>query len=117
MARHRICPAAELPPGTSRIVTLERRSIGVFNVDGHLYALRNVCPHQGGPLCRGSVGGTMVPSAPHTYEYGLEGRVIRCPWHGWEFDLATGRSPFGALEERVRTYDVTVEDGHVVVEA
>lgn len=117
MTRHKICPAAELPPGTSRIVNLERRSIGVFNVDGHLYALRNACPHQGGPLCLGSVGGTMLPSAPQSYEYGLEGRVIRCPWHGWEFDLTTGRSPFGSQEERVRTYPVAVEDGQIVVDA
>ena len=95
---------------------IERRSIGVFNVDGRLYALRNRCPHQGGPLCLGTLGGTMLPSQPHAYEYVLEGRVLRCPLHGWEFDLESGRSSFGTVSERVRSYPVAVEDGQVVVE-
>jgi nitrite reductase (NADH) small subunit len=117
MTRHAVCALGDLPPGASVIVTIDRRSIGVFNVGGRLYALRNVCPHQGGPLCLGTVGGTMLPSRPQAYEYGLEGRVIRCPWHGWEFDLETGRSPFGAVGQRARTYPVAVEDGRVVVDA
>jgi 3-phenylpropionate/trans-cinnamate dioxygenase ferredoxin subunit len=113
-----VCTVDELPPGTRRTVTVDGRSIAVFNVAGLLYAVRNVCPHQGAELCRGTVGGTMIPSDPYVYEYGLDGRVLRCPWHGWEFDLATGEKLFDpASRARVRTYEARVEDGVVVLEA
>ena len=52
MAVHVVARVSELPPGARRIVEIGRRSIGVFNVNGKLYALRNACPHQGAPLCR-----------------------------------------------------------------
>jgi 3-phenylpropionate/trans-cinnamate dioxygenase ferredoxin subunit len=113
-----VCAVDELPPGGRLIVTVEGRSIGVFNVDGALYAVRNACPHQGAELCRGTVSGTMLPSDPYVYEYGLAGRVLRCPWHGWEFDLATGEKLFDpASRARVKTYAARVEDGVIVVEA
>ncbi|MBW7460293.1 Rieske 2Fe-2S domain-containing protein, partial [Paenibacillus sepulcri] len=47
MGRHVIGAAADLPPGTNRILTVEGRSVGVFNVSGTYYALKNSCPHQG----------------------------------------------------------------------
>jgi len=115
--RHVVCSAEELPAGTRRIVDLGGRSIGVFNVGGELYAVRNACPHKGAPLCEGTIGGTMLPSDPKEYVYGMEDRVLRCPWHGWEIDLATGRPVFDPDRARVRTYPVTVEAGNVVVEA
>ena len=87
----------------------------MLNVDGRLFAIRNVCPHQGAPLCTGVVGGTMLPSAPHEYVYGMGGKVIRCPWHKFEFDLETGRSLHDPDRLRVATFPVTVEDGRVVV--
>ena len=110
------CAIADLPPGKSRIFELNGRSIGIFNIGGELHAIRNSCPHKGAPLCEGTVGGTMLPSNPHEYVYGQEGRLLRCPWHGWEFDLATGRPPFDPERARVRIYDVDLEDGNVVVE-
>ena len=112
---HAVCGADELPPGERRIVDVGGRSIGVLNVDGEYFAVRNTCPHQGGPLCRGTVGGTMLPSAPQEWIFGLEDRVIRCPWHGWEFELESGRSLFAADRVRVRVYTVTVEDGKVML--
>ena len=114
MASHAVCRADELRPGSRRIVEIGGRSIGVFNVGGRFYGLRNTCPHQGAPLCAGTVGGTMLPSAPHTYVYGMEGRVVRCPWHGWEFDLETGVSPFDP-QRRVKAYEATVQDGMVML--
>ena len=118
MARTVVCREDELPPGTRRVVDLDGRSIGVLNVDGTLYAVRNVCPHQGAELCAGTVGGTMLPSEPLVYVYGLEGHVLRCPWHGWEFDLETGEKLFDpTCRARVKTYPVSVEDGNVVVDA
>ena len=60
----------------------------------------------------------MLPSQPLDYQYGLEGRVLRCPWHGWEFDLETGEKLFDpGCRARVKTYPVAVEDGVVVVDA
>jgi len=119
--RHAVCPVAELPPGARKIVEVEGRSIGVFNVDGHYYALRNSCPHQFAPLCQGRVTGTRMPSAVGEYEWGMDGQIIRCPWHGWEFDITTGRSIFNPHCVRVKSYEVEVEtiapeDGDPAVE-
>ncbi|HEX5505558.1 MAG TPA: Rieske (2Fe-2S) protein [Thermomicrobiales bacterium] len=108
-SKHVVCRLSELPPGERRIVAVGRRSIGVLNVAGTLYALRNRCPHQGAPLCLGTVTGTTLPGKPYAVVYGREGEIIKCPWHGWEFELATGRSVFNPHKVRVKTYDVTVE--------
>ena len=93
------------------------RDIAVFNVDGRFFALRDTCPHQGARLSAGAIGGTMLPSAPHEYVYGMDGRVIRCPWHKFEFDLETGCSLHDPEGMRVATYDVSVEAGVVVLDA
>lgn len=127
MAGYVVGRVSEIPPGARKIVDVAGRSIGVFNVGGTFYALRNACPHQGGPLCRGRIQGTTLPSAPGEYVYGRQGEIIRCPWHGWEFELASGRTLVDPARVRVRryrvtvepppaeTYAVTVEDGLVVV--
>jgi nitrite reductase (NADH) small subunit len=112
-----VARASELPPGERRIVEVEGRSIGVFNVNGTYYALRNACPHQGAPLCRGSVQGTAQDSRPGEYVWGREGEILRCPWHGWEFDLDTGRSLLEPDRVGVMTYQVSVRDGTVVLHA
>ena len=89
----------------------EGRSIGVFNVHGAFYALRNSCPHQAAPLCRGAIKGMTLPCQPGEYVWAREGEILRCPWHGWEFDIMTGRSIFNPHRTRVKAYDVTVEPG------
>ena len=109
MGSHVVGTVAELPPGSRKIVDVEGRSIGVFNVNGTFYALRNTCPHQAAPLCRGSVKGMTTSPGPGQYEYVREGEILRCPWHGWEFDLTNGRSIFNPHRVRVRAYQVTVE--------
>jgi nitrite reductase (NADH) small subunit len=114
--RHVVCRLEELQPGQRRIVSIRGRLIGVVRTQDAIYAIRNVCPHQGAELCRGTVGGTMMPSEPHEYVLGMQGRVIRCPWHGWEYDMETGRSVFDPDNVRVRTYPVSVEGGSIVVE-
>ncbi|MEM7333466.1 MAG: Rieske (2Fe-2S) protein [Chloroflexota bacterium] len=109
-ARHEICSLDELPIGERKIVEIGKRSIGVFNVHGEYYAIRNICPHQGAELCRGSVGGTMLPTdTPGEYNYSLDGRILRCPWHFWEFDITTGEMIFVPNPKRVQTFDVAVE--------
>jgi 3-phenylpropionate/trans-cinnamate dioxygenase ferredoxin subunit len=106
---HIIAPLREFPPGTRRIVDAGGRSIGVFNIGGRFYALRNLCPHQGAPLCRGRITGTTITAGPYEYIYSLEGEIIKCPWHGWEFEIATGQSVFNPHKVRIQTYDVTIE--------
>src|SRR4051812_48220610 len=114
--RRIVCRAEELPTGARTLVEVGGRSIGVFNVDGRLYALRNACPHHGAPLCAGPVTGRMLPSEPQVYQYGDHHSVVRCPWHGYEFRLADGRSPLpGRRHLRAKTYRVEVEDGDVVL--
>ena len=112
-----VCAVSELPPGARRIVTVGSRSIGVFNVDGRYYALRNACPHQGAPLCEGPLTGTTLPGPPGTFRYGREGEILRCPWHGWEFDVTSGRSIFNPHAVRVRAYPVAVEDADCSADA
>jgi 3-phenylpropionate/trans-cinnamate dioxygenase ferredoxin subunit len=109
VGRHVVGRVSELPPGGRKIVEADGRSIGVFNVDGSFYALRNSCPHQAAPLCLGAIKGMTMPSKPGEYIWGREGEIVRCPWHGWEFDILTGRSIFNPHKTRVKAYDVTVE--------
>ena len=104
----------EIPPGSRKIVRVRGREIGVFNVDGHFYALKNVCAHQGARVCLGKVSGRTLPSGVYEFNYGMEGRILRCPWHGWMYDITTGRSIFDP-SVGVVTYPVEVEDGQVYV--
>ncbi len=110
VGRHIVGQVSEVPPGDRRIVEAEGRSIGVFNVAGSFFALRNSCPHQAAPLCLGSIKGMTMPSQPGEYIWARDGEILRCPWHGWEFDILTGRSIFNPHRTRVKAYDVTIED-------
>lgn len=114
---HHVGHVDEIPEKDALIVEAAGRSIGLFKVDGQLYAVKNVCPHKQAPLARGTVGGTMLPSAnPGELEFGLDNRVLKCPWHGWEFDLETGKCLFGVSDRRVATYAVQIRDDQVYVE-
>ena len=99
MARTRIAEIADVPPGTATTVDAAGRTLGLFNVDGALYAVDNTCPHRGGPLGEGD----------------LEGAIVTCPWHGWCYDVTTGTRD-GNPVVRVACYPVTVEDGAAYVD-
>lgn len=116
MATYVVGPAAEFPAGTHRVIQAGRAEIGVFNVNGTFFALPNVCTHQFGPLCDGTVDGTMTASAATGWRcaWAREGEIITCPWHGLEFDITTGRC-LASAKVRLRQYAVTVEDGQVAV--
>jgi nitrite reductase/ring-hydroxylating ferredoxin subunit len=103
-----VCAVADLPPGQRTIVAVDGRSIGVFNVHGRYYALRNLCPHRRAPLCLGRIRGLISSDGPYDVRVERDGEIIACPWHGWEFDLTTGRSHFNPHRVRVRDYTVTV---------
>ncbi len=116
MARHVVATVDEIPPGTRKLVTVGTRNIVVFNVAGEFLALLDRCPHQGGSLCDGVLTGFVESDEPGQYRYSRPGEIIRCPWHGWHFDLRTGQS--WGEPERVRTkpYAVEVADGKALVE-
>ena len=113
----------EIPPGQRKIVVpfRGRAGIGVFNVNGTYYALRNLCPHKSGPLCTGFVSGRIVADGPPSsageagLTYAHEGEIIRCPWHLWEFEIATGVCLVDP-KVRVKTYPVIVKDGEIIVQ-
>src|SRR5262249_5419490 len=111
MASYVVATTTEVPPGGRKIVEVAGRSIGIFNVGGEFFALRNRCPHQGGPLCEGGLSGLLEASAPGEGRYRRPGEILRCPWHGWEFDVRTGQSWFDPERTRARHYPVSVEAG------
>ena len=114
MRRYIVGKVSDLPPGERKIVEVQGRSIGVFNVHGTYYALRNSCPHQAAPLCLGALTGMTMPGKPGEYVWAREGEILRCPWHGWEFDVTSGRSVCNPHRTRVKTYEVTVEEDESV---
>jgi nitrite reductase/ring-hydroxylating ferredoxin subunit len=114
MARYIVGTVDEIPPGSRKIVEVAGHSIGVFNVKGEFFALLNRCPHQGGPLCEGHTLGFLRSGQPGEYYYSRPGEILRCPWHGWEFDIRTGQSWFDPRHARVRRYEVEVERGEAL---
>ena len=99
----------EIAPGGRKIVEVAGRSIGVFNIGGEFFALRNQCPHAGGPLCEGVLSGLLRSDVPGEYDYVRRGEILRCPWHQWEFDVRTGQSWFDPVKTRVRRYETSIE--------
>ena len=97
------------------MVDVDGRPVAVLSVGGRLFAVSDRCPHMGAPMSAGTVGGTLVASAPQELAYGRHERVLRCPWHGWEFDLDTGRSLLEPHRAGLRTFRVTCDDGEVVL--
>jgi nitrite reductase/ring-hydroxylating ferredoxin subunit len=71
----RVASLAEIPPGTAKEVLAGDRVVALFNVDGAIFAMDGICPHAGGPLGEGE----------------LQGTIVTCPWHGWQFDVTSGR--------------------------
>ena len=115
MPKYVVARADEIPPGGRKIVQVGDLSVGVFNLGGEYFALRNRCPHQGGPLCEGRLAGYVVSPKPGEYEYVRDGEILRCPWHGWEFDIRTGQSYCDPRRLRTRAYEVHVEPGATIV--
>jgi 3-phenylpropionate/trans-cinnamate dioxygenase ferredoxin subunit len=97
-----VCATTELGPGSSRIVEIEGRKIGVFNAGGELYAIEDRCSHDDGPLAEG-------PFDP-------ERKTVECPRHGSLFDITTGRPKTLPAYVPVDTFPVRVEDGVIKLE-
>ncbi len=88
----------DVPDGTSRVVKVEGKTIALFNVAGKIFAINNICPHEGGPLAKGK----------------LKGFVIGCPWHDLQFDVRSGFGTDGG-GYCVASYDVRIQDDEILV--
>ena len=111
---HVVCKTSDLTAGERKLVTIDGKEIGIFNVGGQYYALLNFCPHYGGALCKGPVTGTTLPTNEFTFVYGRQGAVLRCAWHGWEFDIPTGELLIDP-KIKAKIFPVTVNNGKEVV--
>jgi nitrite reductase (NADH) small subunit len=115
--KHVVGREDEFASGTITVVEAGGRSLGIVNTGETFYAVLNVCPHELAPVCKGTLTGTMLPSPQGEVEFGLQNRILRCPWHGYEYDLAAGgRAVFSSFKGRLRMFPVSVEDGQVVVD-
>jgi nitrite reductase/ring-hydroxylating ferredoxin subunit len=111
MTRHVVATIDQIPPGQRMLVTISGREIGIFNLAGQYFAVGNRCPHNGASLCKGRIVSLVEASEPGSYQVSRRGEVVRCPWHGWEFDLRTGKSRCEPDRTKVRSYDARVEPG------
>jgi len=93
-----VAEASELPPGTSKVVVVAGHLVALFNVEGTFYAVSNTCLHRGGPVGEGE----------------LDGAVVTCPVHGWQYDVRTGRNVANPIAQ-LRQFPVKVESGRVLV--
>jgi nitrite reductase/ring-hydroxylating ferredoxin subunit len=96
MAFEPVARVEDVPPGTVRTVKAGEEEIALANCNGGFYAVQQHCIHLQGPLGEGH----------------LDGCVLTCPWHGWQYDVRTGQNEFD-LAIQLRTYDVQVEDGEI----
>ena len=115
MSRHVVAAVGEVVPGGKKMVTVRGREIGIFNVNGEFFALSNRCPHAGGALCEGRVVSLVQSSGPGDYRLTRAGEFLRCPYHGWEFDIRTGQSWCDPKNMKIRQYKVEVEPGATLV--
>ena len=118
--QHIAARSEEVPERGRLVVDIGDDTIGLFRIDGELYAYENTCPHQGGPVCQGLV----IPavrelltkeqlSTGYAFDEG-EMRIV-CPWHGYEFNIQTGTHP-GSPDHRLTPIPVREENGVVYVE-
>ncbi|GAC1414181.1 MAG: Rieske (2Fe-2S) protein [Candidatus Velthaea sp.] len=114
--KHRLGKAVDFAPQSCVVREIDGRAVAVWHQDGKFYATRNACPHMGAPLNYGTIEGTMLPSSAKEYSYGMEGHVLRCPWHGYEFSLESGEPLFGTSDQRLITYPVSLEGDQLYIE-
>jgi nitrite reductase/ring-hydroxylating ferredoxin subunit len=114
-ARTFACKAAEVAVGKPRIVTIGRIRVGIFQLEDGYAALLNICPHRAGNLCEGPVSGTNRQTDKTEFVYERAGELIRCAWHGWEFDIRSGKC---LVDEklRARTFPVHVDGDDLYLE-
>lgn len=113
MSRYVVARTTDVPDGERLLVEVNGRAIGIFNVSGRYYAFVNRCPHAGGPMCKGQLVSRLDAARPGQYTIDASRKFLACPWHGWEFDLETGRSYFDPAQA-LRAFPVDVAPGETL---
>ncbi|WP_299263366.1 Rieske (2Fe-2S) protein [Halorientalis sp.] len=111
---HHVGSAGDFESGDYLLVEVDGIEVAVYCTEDGYFAISNFCLHQGGPLCEGPVTGTVSQNEDGTLCFDDDTQVVRCPWHGWEFDIETG-DHLSRPEYSQPTYDVLVRDGEVYV--
>ena len=111
MAKHVVAITTEIAPGGNKVVTVNGRELVVWNINGEFLCLLNRCPHEGAPLAKAACVAVLRSDEPGKYQRSRVGEMLRCPWHGWEFDVRTGQSYFDPVHCKVRAYPTTVAPG------
>jgi len=101
MAREivRVAASGDIPPGRMIYVEVDGLPIALANVDGAIYAFNDSCRHEGGPLSSGV----------------LIGDTVTCPWHGWTYNIRTGKAIVPPIGIRIPTYEIRLEDDSIFV--
>jgi nitrite reductase/ring-hydroxylating ferredoxin subunit len=101
--------------GTLRIVGVNGREVGIVRWKGDLHAIHNLCTHQSGPVCGGILSGRLTATRPGDMELDAATPILACPWHGWEFDVRSGRALHDG-QHRLRKFPVRIAGGRVLVD-
>jgi nitrite reductase/ring-hydroxylating ferredoxin subunit len=107
----------ELVEAKPKIVTVAGREIGIVRWRDEVFALRNICPHQFGPVCGGYAMPMLTSDMAGTIDVDEDRLVVVCPWHNWEFDARTGHAAWADAPYKLKTYPVKLESGRVYVDA
>ena len=117
MSWQAVCAEEAVREGTPVLVTIGRREVGIIRHRETLHAVLNFCPHAGAPIARGRVESPVTADEPGGgVRVDADHPVLRCPWHHWEFDLATGAS-LCPIKPRINVFPVRVQDGQVWIDA
>lgn len=119
MQRYYVAREDEIEEGARRVVACGDKEVGVFRVKGALHAWHNLCAHQRGPICQGRIFNRVVEplAADKTTRFQAHDEQtfhIVCPWHGYEYDLETGKHP-GSDRIRLKPARLEVEEGKIYV--
>ncbi|MDR0268651.1 Rieske (2Fe-2S) protein [Paenibacillus sp.] len=113
--RVKVAEPDAIKSGGKLIVKVKEMKIGLFRIEDEYYAWLNVCPHAAAPVCAGAIRGTRLPSEVYDYRFGMEDQVLRCPWHGWEFDLKSGHHLAAGSNAKLRGYLVESDETGVYI--
>lgn len=110
-----VAKVEDCEPGSMRLVEVAGKEVGLFNLDGQYYAVLNHCPHQGAPICKGRVKGRVTFDSQGRLTYDREAKILRCPWHHWEFDLDSGKA-LVPINQRIKRFPVKVWEGSIFLQ-
>jgi nitrite reductase/ring-hydroxylating ferredoxin subunit len=117
MNRHTICRVEDVVVGKLLPVTIGRSAIIVYRLPtGDVKAISGRCPHQGADLSYACITGTTTGDHPHEVSVDRLGEILRCPWHGFEFDLMTGCPLVKSSSMRLREYRTVIEGDNIIIE-